>query len=148
MDKRIKTVVPETQQEITAQIERDEDELIVTIRACTELDDDLRAEFREEIHALETDAIVVTPKTYTSNQGNDLAEDVTVKFAIADQLAALDVIRGVIAIGKLYHDRQLERNLEDEQDGDSNYWHKRQQKHFDDEQVKQFCLLYRGLVSA
>ena len=143
MKKRIKTVVPETQQEITANIERDGEQFNVEILASTDLDEDLRSEFREAITPLGTEQVTVTPKTRKSNQGNDLYETVTVEFATSEQLGAIDIIGEAVEIGQEYHETQLERNLNDEDKEGTGYWYTGQQKHFVDEELKEFCLLYR-----
>lgn len=146
MTKRIKNVVPDTQQEITTKVERDDDELAVEIRASTALDDDLRKKFKEQADAAATDDIAVYPRTYRSNQGNELAEDVTVRFGVDNKLRGLDVVAEIIELGKDYNTRQLERDLgsEDEEDG---LHYRNQQLYFNEEEVKEFCLLYRGRVN-
>lgn len=148
MDKVIKHIVSETQQRISTKVERDGDELTVEVRACSPLDDELRADFHDEVEALGTDAVSVRSRTDYSNQGNETGQDVTVTFGIEDQLDAVDVIDNIVQLGKDYYSRQLERNLAREADdeGGSRWRFVNQQEYFDDEAVKEFCLLYRGRV--
>lgn len=146
MNKRIKHVVPETQQEIATTIEEGEDGFVVDIRACPPLDDELRSEFHDRVRSLGTNSISVSSRTGKSNQGNETGQDVTVRFDHEDKLTAIDVVNNVIQIGKEIYERQLERNLSREEEKDSNWKHINQQRYFDDEDVKEFCLLYRGKV--
>lgn len=148
MDKRIQTIVPETQQRISTSVERDGDELSVEVRACSALDDELRGDFHDEAEALGTESVSVQSRTDYSNQRNELAQDVTVTFSVENQLDAVDVIDNIVQLGKDYYSRQLERNLAREADdeGGSRWRFVNQQEYFDDEAVKEFCLLYRGRV--
>lgn len=146
MDKRIKNVVTETQQEIRTKIERKEGKLTVEVRACSKLDDELRSAFHEEVRALDSEAISVMSKTYKSNQGNETGQDVTVTFDSDDTLQALEKINTAIQIGKEYCERQLERNLGNEEDGASDWQQATQQRYFEDDEIKEFCLLFRGRV--
>lgn len=147
MGKRIQTVVPETQQQITTTVERAEGELKVNIRACSPLDDELRSEFHAEIDTFGPETVSVRSSTEHSNQGNETGQEVTVRFPVEDKLQAIDVIDEVVQIGKTFYDRQLERDLaREETEGDSTWKHTTQQKYFDDEAVKEFSLLYRGRV--
>lgn len=144
MTKRLKDVVQDTQQEITTTVERDGDDLVVEVRASTDLDEELRSEFSDKVDALGTDEISVRHQTYRSNQGNELAEDVTVRFGAQNKLQAIDVIDEIVELGKDYHSRQLERELG--RADETSTWHHNQQLYFDDEEVKEFCLLYRGSI--
>lgn len=147
MDKRLQNFVADTQQQISTTIDREEEELVVEIRACSKLDDDLRSEFHDDMAPLGTDDITVRSRTDHSNQGNETGQDVTIRFAIEDQLQAIDVIDDVVQIGKEFYDSQLERRLAREQDEEDSKWATiHQQKYFDDEVIKEFCLLYRGRV--
>jgi len=92
MDNIIKSIVPETQQRISTNIERDGDELTVKVRACSALDDELRADFHDEAEELGRESISVRSRTEYSNQGNEAGPDVTVTFSTEDQLDAVDVI--------------------------------------------------------
>jgi len=147
MDKQIKTVVPESQQQIVTQVERDEGELEIEIIACSALDDELRSEFHDEIQALETESVSVRSHRYKSHQGNELRQEVFLRFDTDDLLDGVDVTDAVIQIGKEYYDRQLERNLGRDEESASKTRYGNQQRYFDDEIVKEFCLLYRGGVS-
>lgn len=148
MDKILKTIVAETQQRISTKIERDDDELTVDIRACSALDDELRADFHDKVEALGTESVTVQSRTKYSNQGNEAGQDVTITFGIEDQLDAVDVIDNIVQLGKDYYSRQLERNLarEADDDGENGWRFVNQQTYFDDEAVKEFCLLFRGKV--
>jgi len=147
MDKVIRTTVPDTQQQFRTRVERDEDELQIKLRACSALDDELRSEFHDEIEALDTEAVSVRSTTSYSNQGNEQGQDVILRFNVDDQLEAIDVVNNVVQTGKEYYDRQLERRLGREEDDSSGFWSDRQLKYFDDQEVKEFCLLYQGRVS-
>ena len=146
MDKRLRNVVTDTQQEITTKIERDDDDLIVEIRACSALDDELRSDFHDKIDQLGNEVIAISSITDYSNQGNETGQDVTLRFGLEDQLQALDKINEIIGIGREYYERQLERNLSQEDDVNQDWRHSNQQRYFDDDAVKEFCLLFRGSV--
>lgn len=109
------------------------------------MDNELKSEFKEKIRDLETDAVSVSVRTYRTNQGNESGQDVTLRFPASEQMDAIDVVNDVVQLGKEYYDRQLERNL-GRDDHRAESARKNQQRYFDDEAVKEFCLLYRGAV--
>jgi hypothetical protein len=146
MVKRFSHIVPGTQQEIRTKVERSEDQLTVELRACQDLDGELRDEFRKQIDALETDSITVNTTTYRSNQGNELGEHMTVRSDTDNQLQAVDVVNDVVQIGKEFYEKQLERELGREEDSDSSYHSEQQLLYFDDEAEKKFTLLFNGRV--
>ena len=146
MTKHMKNVVRDTQQEIRTTVEQDNEELKVKIRACSALDDELRSEFRDDIDALETGSVSTSTRTYRSNQGNELGEDVTVRFAPGKMLQGIDVVDGAIQLGKDYYEKQLERELAREADSDSDYHTSKQLLYFDDDDLKEFCFLFQGRV--
>jgi hypothetical protein len=146
MVRRIKQVVPGTQQEIWADVERDDDQLEVRIKASRPLDNELRDEFKKQIRTLESDTIQVRPSTERSQQGNDLRESVTMRFPVEEGIEAVDVFNEVVQIGKDFYEKQLERKLARETDSGSGIYRNNQLLYFDDDTVKEFCLLINGRV--
>lgn len=146
MRKRFKAVVEDTQQQVTTTVERDGDSLVVEILACPPLDQELRKGFHDAVETLGNESISVRSHTDYSNQGNETWQVVTVEFEIDEKLAAVDILDQVISIGKDYYERQLERDLARESEGDSNWRHASQQLYFEDEDIEEFCLLFRGKV--
>ncbi|GAB3684422.1 hypothetical protein GCM10028857_13380 [Salinarchaeum chitinilyticum] len=144
MSKRLKTVIPDSQQEITTRVEREEDELTINIRACGKLDEDLKTDFHDEAQELVTDEISVHSSTYRSNQGNEMGQDVTVRYDVEDSLDGIDIVGEVIDLGQHYYEQQLDRDLH----GDHSE-RKREQdlREFDDPAIEEFCHLYYGKVA-
>jgi hypothetical protein len=132
-------VVPETQQRISTSVEKRDGELKVDIIACRALDDELQSEFHNKINKLSTDAVNLRSQPTYSNQGNELYQSVTLRFSVDDKIEGVNVADEVVRLGKEFYERQLERNLARE-DGD----HINQQKYFEDDDIEEFCLLYRG----
>jgi len=144
MTRNIRHVDEDTQQQFFTKVEKDDEEMEVTIHACTALDTELRSAFHEEIDAYGTEDIDVTSTWYRSNQGNELRQEVTLRFPPEVKLQAVSIIEDVVEIGREYYALQLERKLADEDEDGHN--HRNQQLYFNDDDVKEFCLLYRGYV--
>lgn len=145
MRKRIRSFVPESQQKITTTIDRDDGDFVVEVRACPRLDDELRSAFHDAIDTLGNEKVSVKSKTDYSNQGNELAQVVTVRFSPKNQLSAIDILSHIVEIGKDHYYSQLERDLSrEDEEGDSEYHRSNQQLYFEDDEMKEFCLLYRG----
>lgn len=78
------------------------------------------------------DRLTVRSETTRSNQGNELAQTVRLKFSYEDRIRALDIIENIIGVGKEEYKRQLERDLAREQEGNSSLRKARQQIYFED----------------
>lgn len=135
---------PRLQQEITTTIDRDDGDFVVDVHAAPALDDELRSAFHDAIDTLGNENVSVQSRTRKSNQGNELFQIVTLRFNPEDQLAAIDILAHVIEIGKDHYYSQLERDLGREGEEASNLEQAKQQLYFEDDEVKEFCLLFRG----
>lgn len=144
MKKQIRAIVPDSQQEITTNIDRDDGDLVVDVHAAPKLDDELRSAFHDAIDTLGNENVSVQSRTRKSNQGNELFQIVTLRFSPEDQLEAIDILAHIIEIGKDHYYSQLEGNLGWEGDEASNLNRTKQQLYFEDDEVKEFCLLFRG----
>lgn len=145
MKKRIRSIVTESQQRITTSIDRDDGDFVVEVRACPRLDDELRSAFHDAIDTLGNEKVSVRSTTYHSNQNYEIAQDVTLRFSPEDQLSAIDILSHIIEIGKDHYYSQLERDLgRDGEEQASNLKRENQQLYFEDDEMKEFCLLYRG----
>lgn len=145
MKKRIRSIVPESQQRITTTIDRVDGDFVVEVQAAPKLDNELRSAFHDAIDTLGNDEITVRSRTRNSNQGNELFQIVTLRFSPEHQLSAIDILSHVIEIGKDHYYSQLERDLgRDGEEQASNLKRENQQLYFEDDELKEFCLLYRG----
>ena len=145
MEKRIRTIVPESQQEITTTIDRDDGDFVVEVLAAPKLDQELRNAFHDAIDTLGNEKVSVRSHTRRSNQWNELWQKVTVQFSPEHQLSAIDILSHVIEIGKDHYYSQLERDLGPEGEKETtNIKQANQQLYFEDDEMKEFCLLYRG----
>ncbi|MFC7059180.1 hypothetical protein [Halovenus salina] len=146
MKKQITHIVPDTQQKINTTVDKDGDTFEVEIRVCPALDDDLQSQLHDSIDHLSHEKVDISSSVYRTNQGNETGQDVTFRFNQEDKLPALKMMREVIRLGRSIYEKQLRRELE-EPDGEGiNSMLSKQQWDFDDPEVEEFCLLYRGGV--
>lgn len=141
MKKRLKTVIPETQQEITTTVERDDDEVEVTVRTDPKLDDDVYKQFCDDLEDIDQEGVTVSPKRVTSNQGNILSQEVTVQFNVENRLNGLEAVDWVVTKGRERYSRQLERKLVH---GEPERELIEQHRLYDDPAIEEFCTLYLG----
>lgn len=149
MKKRIRSIVPESQQDITTTIDRDGGDFVVRVRACPRLNDELRSQFHDAIDTLGSETVSVESTTDYSHQGNEQAQVVTVRFSPENQLEAIETLAHAIEIGKDSYYTQLDQELAGYGDEEpSSFRRANQQLTFEDDQMKEFCLLYRGLLDS
>jgi len=135
MKKRIRTIIPESQQEISTKIDRDGGDFVINVNAAPELEDELRSEFHDAIDTLGSERVSVRSHTRTSNQGDELFQIVTVRFSPEDQLEGIETLAHAIEIGKDAYYTQLDQALAGEGvDEPSDYTLSNQQLTFGDDE--------------